>query len=197
MSENLDVSATVRMGGRTQPPCPLHRVFARLRRPSVVAHVSGLGSTMTGPARSARSSSGAPACPSLERAAFAKSSPLLHAWVADNHQRSRLRGLGPHRRLRHEARRTPLRFFKAATAGESSGGRIWNFGGRSMHGHQRRYPVHELVFACSPLPAAAPSEQSYHPDSSRLVCRSRSGLLRAGTSPSHHDRGVGIPVFWH
>ena len=31
------------------------------------------------------------------------------------------------------------------------------------------------------------------PDPSRLVCRSRSGPSRAGTHPSHHNRGVGIP----
>ena len=43
-----------------------------------------------------------------------------------------------------------------------------------------------------PTPAAAPSDQPYHPDSSRLVCRWRSGSLRAGTPPSRHDRGGGI-----
>ena len=32
-----------------------------------------------------------------------------------------------------EACKAPLRFFKVATEGESSGGRIWNIGGRSMH----------------------------------------------------------------
>ena len=36
---------------------------------------------MTGPACSAGSSSDAPVCASLERAASAKISPLLHAWV--------------------------------------------------------------------------------------------------------------------
>ena len=44
-----------------------------------------------------------------------------------------------------------------------------------------------------PAPVAAPPDQPYHPDSRRLVCRSRSGSLRAGTPPSHHDRGDGIP----
>ena len=101
--ENLEVSATFRMGGRTQP---------------LAAHVSGLGSMTTGPACSARSGSDAPVCASLEQVASAKSSPVLHAWVADDHQRSRLwtaarcprtqqldrrpphvRGLGPYRRL--------------------------------------------------------------------------------------------------
>ena len=38
----------------------------------------------------ARSTSDAPVCASLERAASAKSSPLLLAWVADNRQRSHL-----------------------------------------------------------------------------------------------------------
>ena len=48
---------------------------------------SSVGSSMTGRARSSR---GAPVCASLERAASAKSSPLLLAWVADNRQCSHL-----------------------------------------------------------------------------------------------------------
>ena len=75
-----------------------------------------------------------------------------------------------------EACRTPLRFFKAATEGESSADEFGILEGRSMH----RY-------------GSLPADQPYHPDSGRLVCRSRSGPLRAGTPPSHHDRGVGIP----
>ena len=70
--------------------------------------------TMTGPACSFRSSSDAPICASLLRAASAKSSPLMHAWVTDNHpwtcagcpstQRPyrrppHPRGLRPHRRF--------------------------------------------------------------------------------------------------
>ena len=45
---------------------------------------------MTGPACSFPSSSDAPVCASLVRAASAKSSPLMHAPVTDNHSRSSL-----------------------------------------------------------------------------------------------------------
>ena len=58
---------------------------------------------------SARSSSDAPVCASLERAASAKSSPLLLAWVADNRQCSQ----ELHRRV---GSILPA-FFQAATAG--------------------------------------------------------------------------------
>ena len=90
-----------------------------------------------------------------------------------------------------ETCKTPLRFFMAATEGESSileDDRCIDTGI-----FQCRYLVHELVFACSPPPPLRPPDQPHHPDSGRLVCRSRSGSLRAGTPPSHHDRGVGIP----
>ena len=65
------------------------RAASSRRSSSAAARVPGLGSTMTGLVCSARSSSDAPVCASLERAASAKCSPLL-ARVADNHQRSRL-----------------------------------------------------------------------------------------------------------
>ena len=58
---------------------------------------------------------------------------------------------------------------------------------------QRRHLVHELVFACSPLPPPRLQTSPYHPDSGRSVCRSRSGPVRARTPPRHHDREVGIP----
>ena len=44
-----------------------------------------------------------------------------------------------------------------------------------------------------PAPAAAPSDQPYLPDSSLLVCRSRTGPLGTESPPSHHDRGDGMP----
>ena len=56
---------------------------------SVAARVSSLGSTIKGPAPcSFPSSSDAPVCASLVRAASAKSSPPMHARVIDNHPRS-------------------------------------------------------------------------------------------------------------
>ena len=75
------------------------------------AHVSSLGSTMTGPACSFPSSSDAPVCASLVRDASAKSSPLLHARTdnplhsdrPDGHPRD----LPPHRRL---SSMSPARF---------------------------------------------------------------------------------------
>ena len=76
------------------------------------------------------------------------------------------------------------------------GRRIWDLGRRSMH----RNGSLPAPLSCAragvrlqPAPAAAPSDKPYHPDSSRLVRRSRSGPLRAGTPSGHHDRGVGIP----
>ena len=50
---------------------------------SAAAHVPSLGSTMTGPACSFPSSSEAPVCASLVRAAHAKSSPLTQARTSD------------------------------------------------------------------------------------------------------------------
>ena len=70
------------------------------------ARVSSVGSTMTG---SARSSSDAPVCASLERAASAKSSPLLLAWVADNRQCSGLRAAAPSPSQRLDRRPPRLR----------------------------------------------------------------------------------------
>ena len=75
-------------------------------------------------------------------------------------------------------------------------GRIWNPRGRPMHRHwDIPAPLSRarVGVRLQPTPAAAPSAEPYHPDSSRLVCRSRSGSLRAGTPPSRHDRGVGVP----
>ena len=75
-------------------------------------------------------------------------------------------------------------FFKEATEGESSGdefGILEDDRCIDTGVFQRRHLVHELVFACSPPPAAAPLDQPYHPDSFRLVCRSHSGPLRVGT----------------
>ena len=76
-------------------------------------------------------------------------------------------------------------------------GRMWDFGGRSMHRYGKSSSAAILCTSwCSPAArplAAAPSDQPYRPDPSRPVCRSRSGPLRAGTPSSHHDRGVGIP----
>ena len=75
-------------------------------------------------------------------------------------------------------------------------GRIWDLGGRPMH-RDRSLPA-SLPRArgglrLQPVPAAAPTDQPYHPDSSRLVCCLRSGPVRAGTPPSHQDPGVRNP----
>ena len=64
-----------------------------------------------------------------------------------------------------EARRTPPRFFKAATHSESSGD---------------EYGILEDDVRLQPALAAAPPDQPYYPDSSRLVCCSRSGPMRGG-----------------
>ena len=60
------------------------------------------------------------------------------------------------------ARRTPPRFCKAAAKGESS----------TILGLQTRVGVR-----LQPAPAAAPSDQPYHPGLSRLVCSSQSSRL--------------------
>ena len=78
------------------------------------------------------------------------------------------------------------------------GGRIWDLGGRPMHRHRSlRAPLSRarVGVRLQPAPAAAPPDQPYYPDSSRLVCRSRSGPMLVGTPRSHHDRGA--DVFWH
>ena len=74
--------------------------------------------------------------------------------------------------------------------------RIWDLGGRPMH-RDRSLPA-SLPRArgglrLQPVPAAAPPDQPYHPDSSRLVCCLRSVPVRAGTPPSHPDPGVRNP----
>ena len=74
-----------------------------------------------------------------------------------------------------EARRTPPQFFKVATGSESSGdefGVLEDERCIDTGVFQRRYLVHELVFACSPPP---------------------SGPLRAGPPPSHPERGDRSP----
>ena len=53
---------------------------------------------------------------------------------------------------------------------------------------QPRCLVHELVFACSPPPAAALQGQPFYSDSSRLVLHPCSGPMRIGPSPGHPDR---------
>ena len=81
---------------------------------------------------------------------------------------------------------------KAATEGESSGdefGILEDDRCFDTGVFQRRHLVHELVFACSPPPPPRLPAQPYFLESSRLVCRSRSGPMRAGAPPSHQDRG--------
>ena len=93
-----------------------------------------------------------------------------------------------------DARKTALRFFKAATEAESSGdefGILEDDRCIDTGIFQRRYRA-RIGVCLWPAPTAAIPDQLHHPDSSRLACRSRSGPLRAGTPPSHHDRGVGI-----
>ena len=89
-----------------------------------------------------------------------------------------------------KARKTPLRFVKAATEGEISGDEFGILEDVRCIDTLSRARVGVRLQAA---PAAAPPDQQYFPDSRRLVCRSRSGSLRAGTPPSHHDHGLGIP----
>ena len=48
-------------------------------------------------------------------------------------------------------------------------------------------------FCLQSTPAAAPADQPHYFDSTRVVCHSRSGLMRTGTPSSHHDHCVGNP----
>ena len=82
---------------------------------SAAAQVSTLGSSLTGPACSFPSSSDASVSASLVRAASAKSSPLMHALVADNHPRSRLRTSARCPRTQRPYRRPPHPGWSAAT----------------------------------------------------------------------------------
>ena len=84
------------------------------------------------------------------------------------------------------------RFFKAATGSESLEGRIWYLGGRLVHRH-RSLPAPLSRARVGVRLQPAPPDQPYCPDSSRVVCRSRSGPMRVGIPHSHPDRGVGIP----
>ena len=85
-----------------------------------------------------------------------------------------------------EARRTPPRFFKAATGSESLEGRIWYLGGRLVHRH-RSLPAPLSRARVGVRLQPAPPDQPYCPDSSRVVCRSRSGPMRVGI-PSQSSR---------
>ena len=73
--------------------------------------------------------------------------------------------------------------------------RILGLGGRSMYRHRglpATLPRARVGFRLQPAPAALPDEPHY-PDSSRVVCHSRSGSMRAGSPPSHQDRGDRSP----
>ena len=88
---------------------------------------------------------------------------------------------------------TPV--LQGSERGGKLGGRIWDLGGRPMHRHSNLPAPLSCTNWCSPVARSHRRSQIslHHPDSSRQACRSRSGPLRAGTPPSHHDRGVGIP----
>ena len=193
--------------------------WKREQRPSadlsVATHVSSLGNAMTGPACNARSSRDAPVCASLARAASAKSRLLLHAWVTNNppaQPPSERCSLSPHTATapmaatparsapdRHHRMRTEFLASETclSTCPSSDSGQPFctkTKGGLLLSAAEEDWNLpaplsRARVVRLQPAPAAAPADQPYHPDSSRLVCHSRSGPLRAGTPPSHHDRG--------
>ena len=91
-----------------------------------------------------------------------------------------------------EARRTPPRFFKAATESESLGRRTSDTGII-----QPRYLVHELVFACSPRPPPRFQISDTILTQAdwcavRAVARCEQGFLSVITTV-----GSGSRVFWH
>ena len=54
-------------------------------------------------------------------------------------------------------------------------------------------PRARVGFRLQPAPAAALPDQPFCPGSSRVLCHSRSGPLRAGSPPNHQDRGDRSP----
>ena len=91
---------------------------------------------------------------------------------------------------------TPPRSLKVATGSESSGD---EFGiledGRCVDTgvFQQRCLVHELGFRLT----AALADQLHSPDSSRVVCHSRSGPVPTGSPPSSSGPRGWNPVYWH
>ena len=88
-----------------------------------------------------------------------------------------------------EACKTPLRFFKAATEGESSGDEFGILEDDRCIGagvFQRRYLVHELVFACPPPP---PRLQTSHTILTQADFCAVRAVARCEQS--------GCRVFWH
>ena len=52
---------------------------------------------------------------------------------------------------------------------------------------QNRYFMHEFVFDCSDLPAAAATNQLHHPDTNRLVCPENCRHVRSGSAACCRD----------
>ena len=69
-------------------------------------------------------------------------------------------------------------------------GRIRDLGGRQMHRHRSlpaTLPRARAGSRLQPTSAAALADQPHYPDSSRVVCHSRSDPVRTGSPPSHQD----------
>ena len=71
--------------------------------------------------------------------------------------------------------------------------RIWDLGRRSVHRHRRVTTTlpHTRRVCLQSTPAAAATDQPHHPDPSRLVRRSDSSLVRAGSPPGRQYHGNG------
>ena len=75
-------------------------------------------------------------------------------------------------------------------------GRIRDLGGRQVCRHRSlpgTLPRARADLRLQSTPAAAPTDQPHYPDSSRMVCHSRSGSMRTGTPSSHQDHCAGNP----
>ena len=94
-----------------------------------------------------------------------------------------------------EACKTPLRFFKGVTEGESSGdefGILEDDRCIDTGVFQRRYLVHELVFACSHLQTSHTILTQADWCAVLAVARCEQGLLPVITTAESGSR-----VFWH
>ena len=79
-------------------------------------------------------------------------------------------------------------------------GRIRDLGGRQMHRHRSRpatLPRARAWFRLQSAPAATLADQPHCPDSSRVVCHSRSGPVRTGSPPSRQDRRSRVNEAWN
>ena len=101
--------------------------------------------------------------------------------------------------LWHDAHWTLPRSLKVATGSECSGDEFGDLGGRSISRHMglpATLPRARVGFCLQPAPATALADQLHCPDSSQVVCHSRSGPARTGSPPSHQDHGGCIGTEW-